>query len=238
MKTPNIALLQSKMGYAFNDEQYLLTALSHSSYTNETKTRGVDVCSNERLEFLGDSVLSFITSEYIHAEFAHKSEGELSKLRATAVKDTSLCEYAQQLGLGEHLLLGRGEDNAAGRARMSTLENAFEALIAAIYLDGGIELARKFVLPFVSEKIKLVVSGVETHDHKTALQHLVQQHKDMVLEYILLDESGPDHDKVFTVAAQLNGQTIGTGSGSSKRAAEQMAAKMGMRNFGDGKCKS
>jgi len=208
----------------------LLTALSHSSYANEMKTRGADIPSNERLEFLGDSVLSFITSEYIHAEYTNMKEGELSKLRATAVKDTSLCEYAQQLELGKYLLLGRGEENSAGRTRMSTLENAFEALVAAIYLDGGMEAARKFVLPFVSEKIKLAVSGVEVHDHKTTLQHMVQQHKDMVLEYVLLDESGPDHDKVFTVAAQLNGKTIGTGSGSSKRAAEQMAARVGIGN--------
>ena len=198
------------LGYKFNDIRLLEQALSHSSYANEKKLASG---SNERLEFLGDSVLSIVVSDYIYKNL-NVPEGELTKLRASLVCEKSLYVFAKQIHLGDFLFLGKGEENTGGRERPSILADAFEAVIAAIYLDGGMENAEKFVLAFLSP-------AVETHhinfkDYKTTLQEVVQQNPDENVNYVLVGESGPDHNKVFEVEVHLNSNVIGKGKGRSK----------------------
>lgn len=220
--------LEEKIGYRFKNQKLLHRALSHSSYANEMR---MQEGSNERLEFLGDAVLSIVVSEYIFKHFTHLPEGELTKLRASLVCEKSLHGFAGQIGLGQHLLLGKGEQQNGGRERPSILADAFEALIAAIYLDGGIESARKFVMGFVKEELH---GGPEAFkDYKTALQEIVQQNPEELLQYVLVDESGPDHDKRFTVEVRLNSNVIGTGVGHSKKAAEQAAAGQALELMGE-----
>ena len=215
-----IKSLEKKICYTFNNKFYAETALTHSSYANEVKNG--KMC-NERMEFLGDAVLSIIVSDYLFNNFKKKAEGDLSKLRASLVCEKALCTYATQLGLGECLLLGRGEKSSGGRERPSILADAFEAVIAAIYLDSGIDEARKFVLPFI---IKEIERPATTHfkDYKTMLQEIVQQNSGERLEYVLVEEKGPDHDKHFVYEVHLNSNVIGRGGGRSKRDAEQQAA--------------
>ena len=219
-----LSQLEKQLGYDFHDISILCTALCHASYANEHKSPEVQIENNERLEFLGDCVLSLIVSEYIYHKYANITEGEMTKLRSAVVRDKALASYSRQLGLGQFLFLGQGENSALGRDRMSTLENAFEAVVAAIYLDGGMEEARKFVLPFVKETVESYQSGESAHDHKTALQEWIQRSPDNRLEYVVVGESGLAHAKEFTVEARLNGKAIGKGLGSSKRRAEQAAA--------------
>ncbi|NMP36697.1 MAG: ribonuclease III [Clostridiales bacterium] len=211
---------EEKIGYTFKDRSLLQTALSHSSYTNERTVFGE---CNERLEFLGDSVLGFVTAEYYYKTLSGHPEGELTKLRAATVCEKTLFTFAQQIGLGSQILLGKGEELTGGRNRPSVLSDAFEAVIAAIYLDGGIEAARKFIIGFIenwdgafSEEVK---------DYKTLLQEDVQRFHDAHLEYNQTAESGPDHSKTFFFEVTLNGERIGEGSGRSKKLAEQQAAK-------------
>ena len=206
--------------YTFKDKTLLQTALTHSSYANESKGSRQN---NERLEFLGDSVLSIIVSDYV---FRHKKvpEGELTKIRASLVCENALASFAQRIGLGRFLMLGKGEDQNGGRERPSILADAFEALIAAIYLDGGIEAAREFVVPFISEAVE-TAAGADLHDYKTQLQEVVQKNPEERVAYVLVDESGPDHDKRFTVEVHLNSNIIGHGEGKSKKNAEQQAAR-------------
>lgn len=229
--------LERRIGYTFRNKELLRTALTHSSYSNEMKSRGVNIPCNERLEFLGDAVISLITARYIYDRYPDENEGDLSKLRSQAVRAIALSEYSRELGVGQALYLGKGEDNPAGRDRKSTLENAFEALTGAIYLDGGIESARAFALPFIEKKVAEAVSFGETRDYKTILQQIVQMERGERLEYVIVAEYGPDHDKTFEVEAQLNSNVIGVGKGPSKRMAEQAAAKMALEYFGvtDGK---
>jgi len=222
--------LEERLGYNFQDTGLLCTALCHSSYANEHKKQGQPCENNERLEFLGDCVLSLATSEYIYQQYQDIPEGELTKLRAAIVRDKALADYARQLGLGEFLFLGQGEDTAPGRDRLSTLENAFEAVVAAIYLDGGYQAARDFVLPFVKDTAEKFQSGEASHDHKTALQEWIQRESGNRLEYVITSECGPDHAKEYTVEARLNGKSIGRGVGSSKRVAEQAAAGAALNN--------
>ncbi len=215
----DIALLQSRIGYSFKDKTLLIRALSHSSYINERQGGGE---CNERLEFLGDSVLGFITAEYFYTNLKTYPEGELTKMRASTVCEKSLCVFARKIGLGEFLLLGRGEIYTGGRERPSILADAFEALIAAIYLDGGIDEAKNFVLGFVKEASSKVSSF---HDYKTKLQEITQKNPEESVEYVHVGESGPDHDKRFEVEVHLNSNVIGRGIGKSKKVAEQEAAR-------------
>ncbi len=220
--------LQQLIGYRFKNEDLLYEALSHSSFANESrKTRR----SNERLEFLGDSVLSIVVSDHIFKHFTHIPEGELTKLRASLVCESSLFEFSKKIKLGEHIFLGKGEEMTGGRERPSIVSDAFEALIAAIYLDGGMEAARKYVLGFIPEDI--TPAGAKTfHDFKTLLQEVIQRNPEEKAEYYLKSESGPDHDKRFVIQVLLNGCVIGEGSGRSKKAAEQAAACEALRLMG------
>jgi len=219
--------LESAIGYRFRDITLLQNALTHSSYANERWHNSL--MSNERLEFLGDSVLGMVVAEYLYRTFPDRPEGELTRMRADMVCETSLAEVAQQLRLGEHLLLGHGEERFGGRNRASILADAVESVIAAAFLDGGMEAAKGIITRFVLSNVPS--RQLHNIDYKTALQEKVQQKKDQVLCYTLIGESGPDHDKQFTVQVSLNGQVVGTGSGSSKKRAEQEAAKMALENM-------
>ena len=220
--------LEKRLEYKFNNIEYLKTALTHSSYANEVKG---DVKCNERLEFLGDAVLSIIVSDYIFKNCPHLPEGDLTKLRASLVCEKSLCGYARSLNVGECLLLSRGEHHCGGYDRPSILADAFEAIIAAIYLDGGIENARKFVLRFVIPDIENPRPKT-FKDYKTCLQEIIQQNPEEHLEYILVGESGPDHNKHFVVEVHLNSNIIGKGGGRSKKEAEQQAAREALELMG------
>ena len=208
-----------KIGYRFRNPALLENALTHSSYANEGH-HGME--SNERLEFLGDSVLGFVTAGYLF-EKETGPEGMLTKLRAALVCENSLVEVARSLDLGNYLKLGKGEDHGGGRARPSIQADAVEAMLAAVYLDGGIGQARKLIHRLVlNREEERTAAG---RDYKTALQELVQRESGQVLSYHLTGESGPDHDKVFAMEVLLNGQPIGAGQGRSKKEAEQAAAK-------------
>ena len=207
--------------------KYLTIALTHSSYANEGK-KG-ELC-NERQEFLGDAVLSIIVSDYLFNNYT-VPEGELTKLRAAIVCEKSLDVMANKIGLGQYLRLGHGEELTGGRTRPSIIADAFEALIAAIYLDSGIESARKFVLPFVTEMLEHEDS-LSFKDYKTILQEIIQQNPEEKLVYKLVGEKGPDHDKRFLVDVMLNSNVIGRGEGRSKKNAEQMAAKEALELMG------
>ena len=224
--------LEEKIGYKFENINNLLLALTHSSYSNEMKARDIKADCNERLEFLGDSVLSYITSEYLYSEFYSLPEGDLSRIRASAVCEKSLYKLATSIGLGDYLLLGKGEENTNGRKRPSILADTFEALLAAIYLDGGIENVKRFLLPIITPEISEITEKGKDLDYKTSLQQVVQQERGDILEYVITEESGPAHMKKFTVEARLNGNVIGRGSGGSKRAAEQNAAREALSLFG------
>lgn len=214
--------LQEQLGYTFRDESLLRSALYHSSYANEH--RAEHVLSNERLEFLGDAVLGFVTAEFLFRRFPDAPEGELTRTRAALVREESLFEVAQALGLGECLLLGRGEESGGGRSRPSILADATEAVFAAVYLDGGMEAARALIHRVLLEKGDIAVTESRRRDYKTELQELVQRKPHQVLRYALVGQSGPDHAKVFTVAVYLNDLPVGEGTGRSKKEAEQSAA--------------
>ena len=221
-------VLQNKLGYKFNNVKLLENALNHSSYANEV--RG-GITSNERLEFLGDSVLSVIVARYLFENFNTTPEGELTKLRASLVCEKALCGFSREIGLGEFLRLGKGEEKGGGRERDSILADAFEAVLAAIYLDGGMEEAKRFVLRFVLPELKHR-DDEAFKDYKTALQEIIQRNPEESVTYHLKGESGPDHDKVFEVEVHLNSNTIGCGKGKSKKQAEQMAAKEALMLMG------
>lgn len=213
--------LEAAIGYRFKDITLLQNALSHSSYANERWHDSLK--SNERLEFLGDSILGMVTAEYLYRNFPDRPEGDLTRMRADMVCERALAVVAERIGLGQHLLLGHGEEQGGGRSRDSILADAVESVIAACFLDGGMDAARKFINTFVLTEVS--VKKLRNADYKTALQELVQQKKNQVLSYALVGESGPDHDKQFTVEVSLNGKVVGTGDGRSKKKAEQDAAK-------------
>lgn len=214
--------LEERLGYTFQDRALLEHALTHSSYANENRAKGET--SNERLEFLGDSVLGMVVADYLFRGHPDMPEGELTRTRAALVCEESLVEVARKLGLGRHLKLGRGEDAGGGRQRPSIQADAVESVIAAIYLDGGIGSARKFITNFILTNNDRETEGV-IRDYKTALQELVQREGGQVLTYCLSGESGPDHAKVFRVEVSLNGEKAGEGQGKSKKEAEQNAAR-------------
>ena len=212
--------LEEQIGYHFQNQELILEALSHSSYANEKK-RGRN--SNERLEFLGDSVLSIVVSQYLFEHYTDLPEGELTKIRAALVCEKSLHKFALKIHLGDFLMLGKGEEHTGGRVRPSILADAFEAVIAAVYLDGGLEAARTHILHFIPKTIPqnhAVLFG----DYKTALQEVIQRNPEEKIEYVLCDEKGPDHNKTFVVEVRMNSNVIGHGEGRSKKEAEQQAA--------------
>ena len=215
--------LEKSLGYQFHNPALLEEALRHSSYANEH--RGDNVFSNERLEFLGDSVLGFVTAEYLFAKHPTAPEGELTRIRALLVCEDSLHEVAQRLKLGEYLTLGHGEESCGGRTRPSILADATEAVFAAVYLDGGIRAASELIHRVLLDKEREETAEAKRRDYKTKLQELVQRTPNQVLTYRLIGEQGPDHDKVFSFAVLLNDTVVGTGEGRSKKEAEQMAAK-------------
>ena len=213
--------LETAIGYRFHNIQLLQNALTHSSYANERWHNSL--LSNERLEFLGDSVLGMLVAEYLFTNFPNRPEGELTRMRADMVCEQTLAAAANRIGIGDHLLLGHGEEQGGGRKRNSILADAMESVIAACFLDGGMEAALKVVQQFIL--VEVPVTKLHNADYKTKLQELVQQKKNQVLSYRLAGQSGPDHDKQFDVEVSLNGQVVGSGSGSSKKRAEQMAAR-------------
>ena len=223
--------LEKAIGYKFTDRSHLMLALTHSSYCNEQKAKEIQCECNERLEFLGDSVLSYITSQYLYKTFPKLPEGHLSPIRAAAVCEKTLFKLAQGISLGDYLYFGRGE-STSGRTSPSILADAFEALLAAIFLDGGIEPVSEFLLPRIVKEIDLIVSSGSYLDFKTELQQLVQKEKGSVLEYVTVNETGPAHKRVFEVEARLNGNVVGHGTGNSKRSAAQIAAREALSLFG------
>ncbi len=220
----NFTEFEEKIGYSFKDKSLLELALTHSSYANENKLKK----NNERFEFLGDSVLGFVTAEYLFTEFKNRPEGEMTKLRAAVVCEKSLFKFAEQINLGKYILLGRGEDSTGGRNRPSVVSDAFEAVVAAIYLDGGMEAAKPYILGFIKEAVKRETSF---KDNKSLLQEYIQRVKGNTLAYEEVGEEGPDHDKTFVFRVKLNGEVIGEGKGRSKKEAEQNAAGIALEKI-------
>ena len=225
--------LEKKIGYTFKNRGLLMHAMTHSSYSNEEKAKGHSISSNERMEFLGDAVLSIIVSKYLFDNLTGAQEGELSKIRSSVVCEKALASYAEEIDLGKYLLLGHGEEINNGRERPSILSDAYEALLAAMYIDAGIEEVRRFLLSYAVPLIEKTIREHSSTDYKTKLQQIVQQKPGETLVYIIVSESGPPHQKNFIAEARLNDSNVlGTGSGSSKREAEQNAAKDALKFFG------
>jgi ribonuclease III len=218
-----ISQLEDEIKYTFKDEEVISTAITHSSYANERKTKKLSY--NERIEFLGDSVLSLVISEYLYRKYPSLPEGELTVTRAKIVCENSLSKCAIDIGLGKFLLLGKGEELSGGRNKASILSDAFEALIGAIYIDGGFEIARGFILKYMEGIIKSCVEGKLFYDFKTQLQEIVQQNGEQHVLYYVIDESGPDHNKSFVTEVRINDVISGKGKGRSKKESEQNAAK-------------
>ncbi|MDB8804484.1 ribonuclease III [Romboutsia sp. 1001216sp1] len=221
----NIDEFENVIGYKFKNKEYILEALTHSSYSNENK----EYDFNERLEFLGDSVLSIVVSEYLFKKESNLPEGELTKLRANIVCEESLSEAANEINLGIYMLLGKGEEATGGRYRMSILADAFEAVIAAIYLDGGLEPSRVFILKYMEGIICDSRKGKIFRDYKTHLQEVLQGKGESNIWYRLVDEKGPDHNKRFIMEVGINERVLGVGEGKSKKEAEQIAAKKALQ---------
>ena len=216
--------LQDVLHYTFKNPALLRIALTHTSFANESK---VPTTHNERLEFLGDSVLSVVVADHLFHQ-SKRPEGELSRMRASLVSEEALFQFAEEIQLGEYLRLGHGEELGGGRTRPSVVSDAFEAVIAALYLDGGFEVARNFIMPFITE------GKTAEEDYKTRLQEVVQQSPDAALRYEVVGETGPDHDKKFTVSVWRNGTHLADGIGRSKKAAEQNAAKKALEKLKQG----
>lgn len=210
------------INYTFKDKNLISTALSHSSYTNEHKNESVEC--NERLEFLGDAILGFVVGEYIYKKFRLWPEGKLTKLRASVVCETMLSKKGREMGINDALKLGRGEEHTGGRERNSIIADAVESVIGAIYLDGGMEPARKFVLDMLTDEIEEISSTVHILDAKTTLQEIIQRNSQEPIEYIITGESGPAHCKSFAVEVCHKNKILGRGRGHSKKEAEQKAA--------------
>ena len=218
--------LEEKLGYRFRDRGLLEHAMTHSSYANEH--RGSGLTSNERLEFLGDSVLGMVVADYLFTAHPDMPEGELTRTRAALVCEGSLHEAARSLDLGQYLRLGKGEDAGGGRKRPSILADATEAMLAAIYLDGGMEAVRPIIRTLILDKEQEMAAG---RDYKTALQELVQRKPGASVSYRLVRESGPDHCRSFEMEASVGQRVIGKGSGHTKKEAEQMAAKAALETL-------
>jgi ribonuclease-3 len=216
--------LEKKINYTFKDKRFLKRALTHSSSGN-------GFC-NERMEFLGDSVLSLVVSKYLYNALPTKTEGEMTRIRAKLVCEDALYEYAKKIDLGKCLVLGKGEENTGGRDRKSILSDAFEALIAAIYQDSGLTAANNFIIPFLPNKKVLESGKFITGDYKTTLQEIVQQNPTSVIEYDEVGEVGAAHEKIFTANVVINGKIAGSGSGKSKKESQQQAARAALIKMG------
>ena len=227
MRNDNLAVLEEKIGYSFRNRELLENALKHTSFVNERR-RGEK--SNERLEFLGDSVLSLTVAEYLFSQNDRYPEGEMTKMRANIVCEAALSEYAAKISLGDFLYLGHGEEIGGGRHRPSITSDAFEAVIAAIYLDGGFDTAKKFILRFIEEKLS---QNYTEEDYKTIFQEVIQKNPEEKIRYVLVGETGPDHDKRFKVELMLNSNVIASAEGKSKKQAEQLAAKEALELMGE-----
>lgn len=201
--------------------------MTHSSFANESKNKKVK--HNERLEFLGDSILSLVISEYIFCKYKHLPEGELTKVRANVVCEPALASRSREINLGQYLLLGKGEEFTGGRERESILADAYEALIGAMYIDGGLEITKKFILRYFLESIDLASKGILFRDYKTYLQELLQSRTSEKITYNVVNEYGPDHNKIFDVEVLIGEKVIGRGSGKSKKEAEQRAAEAAIK---------
>ena len=212
----NFESLEKALDYKFKNLKFLVTALSHSSYSNEAKSQGENY---ERLEFLGDSILGFVTAEYLYKTYPQTDEGILTKARAALVCEKACAKYSKALNLGDYLLLGHGEDQGNGRNRSSILADVFEAVLAAVYLDGGLAASKKIAVRFISEDAKSAIKG--------------DKHKDFKTVYVIISEEGPAHEKTFTAAVHLNSNTIGVGKGKSKKEAEQQAAREALILMGE-----
>ena len=221
----NIELFEQKINYEFKNKEYILEALTHSSYSNENKNYPF----NERLEFLGDSVLSIVISDYLFKKETKLPEGELTKIRANIVCEESLSEVSKNIHLGKYMLLGKGEEATGGRERISILADALEAVIAAIYLDGGIKCAREFILTNMEKIINDSIKGKIFRDYKTCLQEVLQSNGENNIWYKLIEEKGPDHNKRFVMEVGINDTVLGVGEGKSKKDAEQVAAKAALK---------
>lgn len=220
----NIDKLQNIIGYTFKDRNNIVLALTHSSFANENKTERLS--SNERLEFLGDAVLNIVISEYIYRNREQLSEGEMTKIRASIVCESSLMKCANAIELGKYLLLGKGEEITGGRFRTSILSDAFEALIGSIYLDSGLEQARGFIYSAMNEILGGSKKDEIFMDYKTQLQEIIQKNSELKVQYEILEEKGPDHNKHFVVCVRVAEKELGIGEGRSKKEAEQNAARV------------
>ncbi len=224
-----LGILQSRLGYRYKEASLLNTALTHSSYANE---RNLSIEHyNERLEFLGDAVLEMVTSEFLYNRFKGHPEGALTKMRASLVRGDALGLYSSKLGLGDFLLMGKGEENTGGRKRASILADAFEAVIGSIYIDGGYQPARNFVLRYIEDRIDISADPIYARDHKTELQERVQASGGQAIEYRLTAQEGPDHDKTFRIQVCIGGEISGEGMGKSKKEAQQNAAKRALEKL-------
>ena len=221
--------LEERLEYQFHDLALLDTALTHTSYV---KGDGRASAHNERLEFLGDAVLGLCTSEYLFIRFPDSDEGAMTRLRAQAVCESALYEVAKDYGFGRLLLLGRGEDHSGGREKPSILSDAVEAVIGALYIDGGMEVAKRFIMRFVHKSVEDAMAGRLIKDHKTMLQEYVQKHHMGQIAYELIGSSGPDHNKTFSMRVLVAGETAGTGEGRTKQEAGQQAARAALVEFG------
>ncbi len=224
----DLSVFERKLEYSFRDKKLLLTALTHSSYANESKNKREDCY--ERLEFLGDSILGAVTADYIYRN-TKLPEGELTRLKASLVCEKALCGYSKTLGVGEYMRLSRGEERGGGRERASILADMFEAITAAMYLDGGIEPASAFILRFIVPAIS-APKRKAFKDYKTLLQEIIQKNPEDIIEYQLESESGPDHNKHFVMRVLLDNNVIGRGGGKSKKEAEQQAAREALELMG------
>ena len=219
--------LEVAIGYSFRNITLLQNALTHSSYANERWHNSL--MSNERLEFLGDSILGMVVATYLYQSFPDRPEGELTRMRADMVCEQALAMVADRIGLGKHLLLGNGEEQGGGRKRASILADAVESVIAAAFLDGGMDAAKNFIKTFILCDVP--VTKLHNADYKTILQERIQKKKNQTLRYVLVGESGPDHDKRFMVQVLLNDTVVGDGTGSSKKRAEQDAARVALEKL-------
>lgn len=228
--------LENKLGYSFKDGGLLTVALTHSSYSHEQKIRKNECRCNERLEFLGDSVLEIVSAEFLFERYANRDEGDLTKMRAEIVCERALAGFAAGIGLGDYLRLGVGEDKNGGRNSKSILSDAFEAVLAAVYLDAGergLDTVRGFLVPMLVSEVDRLEKVGRGHDYKTQLQQFIQQDSSAQLEYATVSQTGPDHAKVFEVEARMGSNIIGRGTGKTKREAEQNSAYEALLLFGE-----
>ena len=221
--------LEKKLDYKFKNRALLKEALTHPSFQKrDLKNK---TANNQRLEFLGDSVLDLIVTERLYCKLTSFSEGKLTKIKSVMVSKDTLAKWANHLSLGKHIILGKGEDSTGGRKKLSILADCFESLLGAIYLDSGLQKAKKFISPLIKEKIELIIKGKHEEDFKTLLQEISQKKMKCLPEYCLIKEKGPDHKKIFCIEVRLKKITYGTGDGENKKEAEQEAAKNALKKL-------